>query len=77
VDKLIGQFQPLLVDDGLWLELVAVADGCVTVRLTGVSQRCAAIASVNFQTGLEELLRQQFDTFRELKLLLNDRWVAP
>jgi hypothetical protein len=54
IEGLLGQFNPLLVDDGLWLDLVAISNGTVNIRLTGLSGRCAAGASLNFQASLEQ-----------------------
>jgi len=68
VDAVLTRFQRLLLDDGLWLELVDVSGGCVTIRLTGF-EICAG-ASMNFQTGLEELLRTEVPGFDRLQLIV-------
>ena len=67
IEAVLGRVRPLLRQDGIDLELVAVREDGASVRLTGLSPGCAA-APLNLQSGLEEVLRAEVAGFGELRL---------
>jgi len=73
VTDVLNRIRPLVQGDGVDIQLAAVQDRCVTLRITGAL--CAA-APLNFQEGLEEVLRQEIAGLGEVRLLTTP-WEAP
>ena len=67
IETALNRVRSLLQADGITVELVEVRDNGASIRLTGVCVQCAA-APLNFQTGLEEMLRAEIEGFGELRL---------
>jgi len=68
IETVLNRIRPLLQADGVHVELLEVRENSASVRLTGSAVQCAA-APLNFQTGLEQLLREEIEGFGELRLI--------
>jgi len=68
IETVLDRIRPLLQADGVHVELVDVRENGASVRLTGSAVQCPT-APLNFQTGLEQLLRQEIEGFGELRLI--------
>jgi Fe-S cluster biogenesis protein NfuA len=68
IETVLNRIRPLLQADGVHVELVDVSESGASVRLTGSAVQCPT-APLNFQTGLEQLLRQEIEGFGELRLI--------
>lgn len=58
VEKALGKIRPMLQRDGGDVELVAVEEGVVKVRLTGACKGCP-MSQMTLKNGIERLLRQE------------------
>ncbi len=68
IEAVLSRIRPLLQADGADVELVDVREDCISVRFTGLCDRCAT-AQLSMHTGLSELLREEIPTFGELRLV--------
>lgn len=66
MQRLLDELEPLVAADGGAIELVAVEQGRVDVRLEGACQRCLASEATLFD-ALEPKLRTALPWFRELR----------
>jgi len=66
VQRILRELEPLIAADGGAIELVAVEDGRVDVRLEGACQRCLASETTLFE-ALEPRLREKLPWFGELR----------
>ena len=67
IDTALNRIRPLLKADGVEVELVEVRDNGASVRLTGLCVQCGT-GPLNFQTGLEQMLREEIEEFGDLRL---------
>ncbi len=58
VEKALGKIRPMLQRDGGDVELVAVEQGVVKVRLTGACKGCP-MSQMTLKNGIERLLKQE------------------
>jgi Fe-S cluster biogenesis protein NfuA len=65
VEQALAKIKPALQADGGDVELVAVEDGVVKVRLTGACAGCP-IASLTLKQGIERILKEQVDGVKEV-----------
>jgi Fe-S cluster biogenesis protein NfuA len=68
IEAALDRVRPLLQEDGITLDLLDVHENGASICLTGLSDQCAA-APLNFQSGLEEMLRAEIEGFGELRLI--------
>lgn len=66
VEETLDKVRPNLQSDGGDVELVKAKDGVVSVRLTGACHGCP-MASMTLKMGIEKLLVEEVDGFKELK----------
>jgi Fe-S cluster biogenesis protein NfuA len=66
VSDVLDRIRQFVISDGIDIQLVAVRDRCVSLRLTGA---LCPTAPLNFQEGLEEVLRQEIAGIGEVRLL--------
>jgi Fe-S cluster biogenesis protein NfuA/nitrite reductase/ring-hydroxylating ferredoxin subunit len=64
-EEALDSVRPYVESHGGQVELVAVDDGVVTVRMSGACQGCAASA-MTLQRGIETALREHVPGFREV-----------
>ena len=67
IEIVLNRIRPLLQADGVEVELVEVRDNGASVRLTGLCVQCGT-GPLNFQTGLEQMLREEIEGFGDLRL---------
>ena len=67
VEAVLASLRPYLRSDGGDVELLAVDDGWVTVRLRGACTTCHAV-DTTVQGALEPRLRERLPWFRGLRL---------
>jgi Fe-S cluster biogenesis protein NfuA len=67
VEHVLNRARPLLQMDGLAIDIVDVNHWSASVRLTGLLPN-DHVAFLNFQSGLEEVLRDEIRGFRDLRL---------
>jgi len=65
VEKALDRIRPALRADGGDVELVAVKDGIVSVRLTGGCGSCP-MATVTLKNGIERVLMQEIPEVKEV-----------
>src|SRR5215210_2791952 len=65
VEEALEQVRPYIHSHGGEVELLAVEDGVVRVRMSGACHGCAASA-MTLQRGIEEALRAGYPGFREV-----------
>lgn len=58
VEKALGKIRPMLQRDGGDVELIAVENGIVKVRLTGACKGCP-MSQMTLKNGIERLLKQE------------------
>lgn len=58
VEKALGKIRPMLQRDGGDVELIAVDNGVVKVRLTGACKGCP-MSQMTLKNGIERLLKQE------------------
>jgi len=64
-EEALDSVRPYVESHGGRVELVGVADGVVTVRMSGSCQGCAASA-MTLRRGIEQALREHYPGFREV-----------
>ncbi len=65
VEGVLDKIRPALMRDGGNVELVAVNDGTVQVRLTGACNGCA-MATMTLKMGIEQILKQEIPEVKEV-----------
>ena len=65
VKAALDQIRPVLLADGGDVELVAVNDGVVTLRLTGACGGCS-MATITLKHGIERVLKEQVPEVKEV-----------
>jgi Fe-S cluster biogenesis protein NfuA len=65
VEQALAKIKPALQADGGDVELVAVEDGVVKVRLTGACAGCP-VASMTLKQGIERILKEQVEGVKEV-----------
>jgi Fe-S cluster biogenesis protein NfuA len=65
VEQALARIKPALQADGGDVELVAVEDGVVKVKLTGACAGCP-VASITLKQGIERILKEQVDGVKEV-----------
>ena len=65
VEQALAKIKPALQADGGDVELVAVEDGIVKVKLTGACAGCP-VASITLKQGIERLLKEQIAEVKEV-----------
>lgn len=65
VKEVLEQIRPYLQADGGDVELVAVKDGVVSVRLTGVCSSCP-MSAMTLKRGIEKLLKSRLPELKEV-----------
>lgn len=58
VEKALSKIRPMLQRDGGDVELIAVENGVVKVRLTGACKGCP-MSQMTLKNGIERLLKQE------------------
>ena len=65
VEEVLNKIRPSLIHDGGNVELIAVNDGVVEVRLTGACGGCA-MATITLKMGIERILKQEVPEVKEV-----------
>lgn len=65
VQAILEKIRPALQADGGDVQLVDVADGVVSLRLTGACDGCP-MATVTLRNGIERVLREQVPDIEEV-----------
>jgi Fe-S cluster biogenesis protein NfuA len=65
VEEALNQIRPMLQADGGDVELVAVEDGVVKVKLTGACGTCP-MATLTLQNGVERVLKERVPEVKQL-----------
>ena len=65
VEEVLDKIRPNLMADGGNVELIAVNDGVVKVRLTGACGGCP-MASLTLKMGIERILEQEIPEVKEV-----------
>jgi Fe-S cluster biogenesis protein NfuA len=65
VKEVLDKVRPYLVRDGGNVELVAVEDGTVKVKLVGACAGCA-MSQLTLKNGIEKLLKQEIPEVKEV-----------
>ncbi len=65
VEEALNKIRPSLMADGGNVELIAVNDGVVKVRLTGACGGCA-MATMTLKMGIERILKQEIPEIKEV-----------
>ena len=65
IGEVLDKIRPRLQADGGDVELVAVNDGTVKVRLTGACGGCA-MANMTLKMGIERILKQEIPEVKEV-----------
>jgi len=65
VEAALEKIRPALQADGGDVELVAVEDGVVSVKLTGACDGCP-MATMTLKTGIERILKGQVPEVKEV-----------
>jgi len=65
VQAVLEKIRPMLQADGGDVELLDVADGVVSVRLTGACGGCP-MATMTLKMGIERVLREQLPDIKEV-----------
>jgi Fe-S cluster biogenesis protein NfuA len=68
VEQVLARVRPLLQADGGDVELVAVQDGCATIRLTGNCVGCPS-AQMTLHLGIELALKEAIPEFGTLRVV--------
>jgi Fe-S cluster biogenesis protein NfuA len=66
VEKALDKIRPALMADGGNVELVAVEDGVVKVRLTGACGGCP-MSQMTLKMGIERVLKQEIPEIQEVE----------
>ncbi len=65
VEEVLDKIRPSLMVDGGNVELIAVDDGVVKVKLTGACGGCP-MASLTLKMGIERILKQEIPEVKEV-----------
>ncbi len=65
IEAALGQIRPALLADGGDVELVAINEGVVTLRLTGACGGCP-MAAMTLQYGIERVLKEEVPEITEV-----------
>lgn len=65
VEEVLEKIRPALVRDGGNVELVAVNDGTVEVKLTGACAGCP-FSTMTLKMGIEQVLKQEIPEIKEV-----------
>jgi Fe-S cluster biogenesis protein NfuA len=65
VEAALDQIRPALLADGGDVELVAINEGVVTLRLTGACGGCP-MAAMTLQHGIERVLKEEVPEITEV-----------
>jgi len=65
VEGVLDKIRPSLMADGGNVELIAVDDGVVKVRLTGACGGCP-MATLTLKMGIERILKQEIPEVKEV-----------
>jgi len=65
IQTVLNRIRPALQADGGDVELIDVADGVVSVRLTGACGGCP-MATITLKQGIERVLREQVPDIKEV-----------
>ena len=65
VEEVLNKIRPSLMLDGGNVELIAVNDGVVKVRLTGACGGCP-MATLTLKMGIERILKQEIPEVKEV-----------
>ena len=65
VEAVLDKIRPSLMVDGGNVELIAVNDGVVKVRLTGACGGCP-MATLTLKMGIEQVLKQEIPEVKEV-----------
>ena len=65
VEGVLDKIRPSLMADGGNVELIAVDDGVVKVKLTGACGGCP-MASLTLKMGIERILKQEIPEVKEV-----------
>ena len=65
VEEALDEIRPYIESHGGGLELLDVEDGVVHVRMSGSCNGCAGSA-ITLQRGVEEILRERYEGFKEV-----------
>ncbi len=65
VEEVLNKIRPNLMADGGNVELIAVNDGMVKVRLTGACGGCP-MATLTLKMGIERILKQEIPEVKEV-----------
>jgi len=65
VEEVLDKLRPNLIMDGGNVELVAINEGVVKVRLTGACGGCA-MATITLKMGIERILKQEIPEVKEV-----------
>ena len=65
VEEVLNKIRPSLMLDGGNVELIAVNDGVVKVRLTGACSGCP-MATLTLKMGIERILKQEVPEVKEV-----------
>ncbi|HEY9073175.1 MAG TPA: NifU family protein [Desulfobaccales bacterium] len=66
VEQALAKIRPMLQRDGGDIELVAVTDGIVKVRLTGACKGCP-MSQMTLKQGVEKLLMKEVPGLKEVQ----------
>ena len=65
VEEVLDKIRPNLIMDGGNVELVAINEGVVKVRLIGACGGCA-MATITLKMGIERILKQEIPEVKEV-----------
>ena len=65
VEEVLNKIRPSLMADGGNVELIAVDDGVVKVKLTGACGGCP-MATITLKMGIERILKQEIPKVKEV-----------
>ena len=65
IEAALGQIRPALLADGGDVELVAINEGVVTLRLTGACGDCP-MAAMTLRHGIERVLKEEVPEITEV-----------
>ena len=65
VEEVLNKIRPALMSDGGNVELVDVADGVVSVRLTGACG-CCGMSTMTLKYGVERMLKNELPEVKEV-----------
>ncbi len=65
VQGVLNKIRPMLARDGGDVELIAVKDGTVKVKLTGACGGCA-MATMTLKMGIEQMMKKEIPEVKEV-----------